>query len=202
MTRKLMFSFTIKVWDCDKWQISYHNTILNAFNCKIRGKWCLLCLGCWGNEAHEIIHVKYLAQWLKNWHIIWTQLMPAIIIPPKNVLLISRLKYATANYSVRSLKDLKIYRYYRELIIFPPPWYLTRKTAIRFTQFTSHQTVSSNSSFINPFVQSSIFFSILPPKYVICSSPSLLTAITLIYLFYCISPNFKLLTIIKDKTIA
>ena len=128
--------------------------------------------------------------------------MPAIIIPPKNVLLISRLKYATANYSVRSLKDLKIYRYYRELIIFPPPWYLTRKTAIRFTQFTSHQTVSSNSSFINPFVKSSIFFSILPPKYVICSSPSLRTAITLIYLFYCISPNFKLLTIIKDKTIA
>lgn len=128
--------------------------------------------------------------------------MPAVIIPSKNVLLISRLKYATANYSVRSLKDLKIYRCYRELIIFPPPWYLTLNMAIHFTQFTSDQTVSSDSSFINPFVQSSIFFSILPPIYVIYSSPSLLTAITLIYLFYCIRPNFKLLTIIKDKTIA
>lgn len=198
MTRKLKFSFTIKVWDCDKWQISYHNTILSAFNCKVRGKWGLLCLGCWGNEAHEIIHMKYLAQWLKNWRIIWTQLMPAAIIPPKNVLLISRLKYATANYSVRSLEDLKIDRCYRELIIFPPPWYLTLNMAIHFTQFTSDQTVSSDFSFINPFVQSSI----LPPIYVIYSSPSLLTAITLIYLFYCIRPNFKLLTIIKDKTIA
>ena len=147
MTRKLKFSFTIKVWDCDKWQISYHNTILSAFNCKVRGKWGLLCLGCWGNEAHEIIHMKYLAQWLKNWRIIWTQLMPAAIIPPKNVLLISRLKYATANYSVRSLEDLKIDRCYRELIIFPPPWYLTLNMAIHFTQFTSDQTVSSDFSF-------------------------------------------------------
>lgn len=128
--------------------------------------------------------------------------MPAIIIPPKKVLLISRPKYATANYSVRSLKDLKIYRCYCELIIFPPPWFLTLKMAIHFTQLTSDQTVSSDSSFINPFVQPSIFFSILPPIYVIYSSP-LLTAITLIYLFYCISPNFKVfLTIIKDKTLA
>ena len=66
--------------------------------------------------------------------------MLAVIIPPKNVLLISRLKYATANYSVRPLKDLKIYRCYRELIILPPPWYLTLKMAIHFTQFTSDQT--------------------------------------------------------------
>ena len=125
---------------------------------KSEENWCLLCLGCWGNEAHEIILVKYLAQWLKNWHTIWPQLMPAIIIPPKKVLLISRPKYATANYSVRSLKDLKIYRCYCELIIFPPPWFLTLKMAIRFTQLTSDQTVSSDSSFINPFVQPSINF--------------------------------------------